>query len=147
MSHSFFPTGYRKIVACILLAAFGPVGILSEGLHVLPGFVHCHKFYGPKFHGSPSFSHSACSHVGNDLTGTSSAEKGLAEKGLSECSSSSDGGGFCPICNFCSMFQSPVSLPFTVQETVMVSQRAILLSVPFLSESVFLSHARAPPIV
>ncbi|MDR0520367.1 MAG: hypothetical protein LBH00_00790 [Planctomycetaceae bacterium] len=129
----------RQITAYLLLTTFAPAMLLSEGLHLLPGFgcYHC------------------CSSVqtGSDLTGTgcghphnayTDGNTGGSPSGLPAVQSAS--GENCPVCEFVSLCQSH-ALPEVPAWTLNAAGKFVPLPESFdILRQILSARSRAPPV-
>ncbi|MDR1959272.1 MAG: hypothetical protein LBQ54_09580 [Planctomycetaceae bacterium] len=146
MSHKILSFGFQRTVACLLLAAFTPVGIVSDGLHLfLPdmGSPCCHWNHDGHFGDpTPEKTQKACSRSHNHATFPDTNPQNREQNPQQQHSDD-----YCSVCSFCSSFQCPFLLPFAVQETEICSPVAALTPIPLSCEAFLTLHARAPPLV
>jgi hypothetical protein len=120
----------QQFTAYLLLATFAPVMLLGGGLHLLPGFDHCHG------HAEVA---APCGHVCGNDTEHAPLHDGTAIDGVDSEN--------CAVCTFLLLCQSN-TLPVLPQIEFNTADDFVSLPAAFDVLQIILStHSRAPPVL
>jgi hypothetical protein len=158
MFRSILKIGFQRLVAMLLLVTFAPIAILSEAAHLIPGLgekCHCFRIELDAFSsidpiGLCKHDHSRGDYAANGI-GAKSIEASNAHSLLPHSTQTHsvpqlDSHHKCPVCEFCSMFNSTGYVPVCPLVSGVVSE---MVNVIFHSiSSVLYSQfsPRAPPL-